>query len=205
MFESFLYNLKNLKNDYKKNLNHEDLLSLFNSTISNKDNNSDIKSNLIKDLLTNDNRNKEKNLLDKFIKEKVNINRKSFNKDLSYNSFNLINSIDENKRKLYNSDNKYKDTGTFITKMNYTQKLILDNKEKKINNLGKSLNDIFIKNIKKEMINRGILIQKPHSSNLRYTKETPSNNNYNNFEFHMKIFKSKVLKEFNKYINTFII
>ena len=67
MFESFLYNLKNLKNDYKKNLNHEDLLSLFNSTISNKDNNSDIKSNLIKDLLTNDNRNKEKNLLDKWI------------------------------------------------------------------------------------------------------------------------------------------
>ena len=124
---------------------------------------------------------------------------------MSYNSFNLINSIDENKRKLYNSDNKYKDTGTFITKMNYTQKLILDNKEKKINNLGKSLNDIFIKNIKKEMINIKILIQKPHSSNLRYTKETPSNNNYNNFEFHMKIFKSKVLKEFNKYINTFII
>ena len=201
MFESFLYNLKNLKNNNEKNLNHKELLSLFNSAISNKANNSDIKLNLIKDLLKSDNnKNKEKNLLNKFINEKVEINRKSFNKELSYNSFNLINNIDKSKRKLNSSDIKYKDAGTFITRMNYIQKRTPLNNDKKFHSLGKSLNDVFIKNIKSEMINRGILIQKPLSSKVRYTQETPSTNNYNNFEFHMKMFKSKVLKEFNKYI-----
>ena len=203
MFESFRYNLKNLKNNDEKNFNHKELLSLFNSAISNKANNSDIKLNIITDLLksdNNNNKNKNKNLLDKFINEKVEINRKSFNKDLSCNSFNFINNIDESRRKLNSSDNKYKDAGTFITRMNYIQKRTLLNNEQKFHSLGKSLNDVFIKNIKNEMINRGILIQKPLSSKVRYTKETPSANNFNNFEFHMKMFKSKVLKEFNKYI-----
>lgn len=203
MFESFRYNLKNLKNNDEKNFNHKELLSLFNSAISNKANNSDIKLNIITDLLksdNNNNKNKNKNLLDKFINEKVEINRKSFNKDLSCNSFNFINNIDESRRKLNSSDNKYKDAGTFITRKNYIQKRTLLNNEQKFHSLGKSLNDVFIKNIKNEMINRGILIQKPLSSKVRYTKETPSANNFNNFEFHMKMFKSKVLKEFNKYI-----
>ena len=53
------------------------------------------------------------------------------------------------------------------------------------------------------MIKKGILIHKPFSSKIRYKKEqllTHNKNNYNNFDLHMDVFKSKIIKELNKYI-----
>ena len=203
MIGKFRYNLNIHKNNEDEKLNPKQLISLLNSKINYKGINKNEKLDLIKDYLTiEDHKNKEKNLIDKFIKEKVNINRKFLNGNLKQNSFDfIINSRNEKNEKKNSSNTKYKDEGTFITKINSIGRRALSKEEKNYNNFGKSLNDNFINNIKEEMIKQGILIEKPYSSKTRFKQEKPPNHNYNNFEFHFKIFEPRIIKEFNKYIN----
>ena len=203
MIGKFRYNLNIHKNNEDEKLNQKQLISLLNSKINYKGINKNEKLDLIKDYLTiEDHKNKEKNLIDKFIKEKVNINRKFLNGNLKQNSFDfIINSRNEKNEKKNSSNTKYKDEGTFITKINSIGRRALSKEEKNYNNFGKSLNDNFINNIKEEMIKQGILIEKPYSSKTRFKQEKPPNHNYNNFEFHFKIFEPRIIKEFNKYIN----
>ena len=203
MIGKFRYNLNIHKNNEDEKLNPKQLISLLNSKINYKGINKNEKLDLIKDYFTiEDHKNKEKNLIDKFIKEKVTINRKFLNGNLKQNSFDfIINSRNEKNEKKNSSNTKYKDEGTFITKINSIGRRALSKEEKNYNNFGKSLNDNFINNIKEEMIKQGILIEKPYSSKTRFKQEKPPNHNYNNFEFHFKIFEPRIMKEFNKYIN----
>ena len=215
--ERFRNTLNNIKNYNNNNQNQKELISLFSSAILNNENNQNFKISLIKEILNNNDNNKKNNksLLDTFIDEKVDINRKTFYKDFNSNSNSIINETKDNllkeknfvnKKNNSSSKEKFKESETFITRMNNINKKDSFKKDKiNINKSYKqlSINDTFIKNIKAEMIKKGILIQKPVSSKIRYKKEQLLNNNcnYNDFSLHMKVFKSKILKKFHKYIN----
>ena len=205
--ERFRHALNNIKNKNNKNQNQNEILSLFSSTIINKGDNRNLKMNFIKDILNNDNNKKKgKSLLDTFIKEKVDINRKTFYKNYNYNSVNIINELSESGQNSIFNDNKIykvKDSGTFITRINNIKKnnSFKDDKiNKKKGNGNFSVNENFIKNVKDEMIKKGILIRKPQSSKIRYQKGLPYMNNYNNFELHIDTFKSKIINQLNNYI-----
>ena len=205
--ERFRHALNNIKNKNNKNQNQNEILSLFSSTIINKGDNQNLKMNFIKDILNNDNNKKKgKSLLDAFIKEKVDINRKTFYKNYNYNSVNIINELSESGQNSIFNDNKIykvKDSGTFITRINNIKKnnSFKDDKiNKKKGNGNFSVNENFIKNVKDEMIKKGILIRKPQSSKIRYQKGLPYMNNYNNFELHIDTFKSKIINQLNNYI-----
>ena len=205
--ERFRHALNNIKNKNNKNQNQNEILSLFSSTIINKGDNQNLKMNFIKDILNNDNNKKKgNNLLDTFIKEKVDINRKTFYKNYNYNSVNIINELSESGQNSIFNDNKIykvKDSGTFITRINNIKKnnSFKDDKiNKKKGNGNFSVNENFIKNVKDEMIKKGILIRKPQSSKIRYQKGLPYMNNYNNFELHIDTFKSKIINQLNNYI-----
>ena len=205
--ERFRHALNNIKNKNNKNQNQNEILSLFSSTIINKGDNQNLKMNFIKDILNNDNNEKkEKSLLDTFIKEKVDFNRKTFYKNYNYNSVNIINELSESGQNSIFNDNKIykvKDSGTFITRINNIKKnnSFKDDKiNKKKGNGNFSVNENFIKNVKDEMIKKGILIRKPQSSKIRYQKGLPYMNNYNNFELHIDTFKSKIINQLNNYI-----
>ena len=205
--ERFRHALNNIKNKNNKNQNQNEILSLFSSTIINKGDNQNLKMNFIKDILNNDNNKKKGNsLLDTFIKEKVDINRKTFYKNYNYNSVNIINELSESGQNSIFNDNKIykvKDSGTFITRINNIKKnnSFKDDKiNKKKGNGNFSVNENFIKNVKDEMIKKGILIRKPQSSKIRYQKGLPYMNNYNNFELHIDTFKSKIINQLNNYI-----
>lgn len=205
--ERFRHALNNIKNKNNKNKNQNEILSLFSSTIINKGDNQNLKMNFIKDILNNDNNKKKgKSLLDTFIKEKVDINRKTFYKNYNYNSVNIINELSESGQNSIFNDNKIykvKDSGTFITRINNIKKnnSFKDDKiNKKKGNGNFSVNENFIKNVKDEMIKKGILIRKPQSSKIRYQKGLPYMNNYNNFELHIDTFKSKIINQLNNYI-----
>ena len=209
MYGKFSHTLKNFKISDENNKYNKELISLFRSAIDDRKNNQS-RYNLIKDLLTYEkNKNKRKNLLDEFIEEKIDITRNSLDKELSFKSKNINNNkeINDNKNKTFYS-NKKKEKETFITKMNTVEKKAILQKDKKNNKFGKSLNDIFIKNIKDEMVKKGILLPKPKplSSIKRSTMksfEKPSNINYNDFDLHIKIFDSKIIKEFENQIKDF--
>ena len=205
--ERFRHALNNIKNKNNKNQNQNEILSLFSSTIINKGDNQNLKMNFIKDILNNDNNKKKgKSLLDTFIKEKVDINRKTFYKNYNYNSVNIINELSESGQNSIFNDNKIykvKDSGTFITRINNIKKnnSFKDDKiNKKKGNGNFSVNENFIKNVKDEMIKKGILIRKHQSSKIRYQKGLPYMNNYNNFELHIDTFKSKIINQLNNYI-----
>ena len=205
--ERFRHALNNIKNKNNKNQNQNEILSLFSSTIINKGDNQNLKMNFIKDILNNDNNKKKgKSLLDAFIKEKVDINRKTFYKNYNYNSVNIINELSESGQNSIFNDNKIykvKDSGTFITRINNIKKnnSFKDDKiNKKKGNGNFSVNENFIKNVKDEMIKKGILIRKPQSSKIRYQKGLPYMNNYNNLELHIDTFKSKIINQLNNYI-----
>ena len=105
--ERFRHALNNIKNKNNKNQNQNEILSLFSSTIINKGDNQNLKMNFIKDILNNDNNKKKgKSLLDTFIKEKVDINRKTFYKNYNYNSVNIINELSESGQNSIFNDNK---------------------------------------------------------------------------------------------------
>ena len=196
--------IKNYKINDESNPYNKELMSLFSSAKENKEKNTNDELKLIKDLLTSENnKKKEKNLLDKFINEKVSINKHTLNRELFSNSNNFNNNKENPKTKMHNFDNKYEEKGTFITKMNIIGRKSKLRENEKNNCLGKSLNDTLIKNIKVEMIKKGILLEKPLSAQKTFKKEKPSVSNYNNFDFHMKIFKTRIMKEFKKAIKDY--
>ena len=135
--------------------------------------------------------------MDKFIHEKIDINRKALDKEVSSNLKNF-NTHNINKYNILNNKKKEKEKETFITKTNIIRKKEIIKENEKNNKLGKSLNDYFIKNIKDEMVKKGILMRKPLSSQkINYKMDQqPSNINYNDFDLHMKIFDSLLLKIF---------
>ena len=197
--------LKNFKISDENNKYNKELVSLFSSAINSEKSNQTDKLNLIRDLLKYEkNQNKEKNLLDKFIQEKIDINRKALDKELSSNLKNF-NTHNINKYNILNNKKKEREKETFITKTNIIRKKEIIKENEKNNKLGKSLNDYFIKNIKDEMVKKGILMRKPLSSQkINYKMDQqPSNINYNDFDLHMKIFDSQVLKEFKSQIKDF--
>ena len=204
MYENFRYKLKSLKNRDENNQYNKELISLFSSSLFNKENEQNIDMNLIKDLLTKDiNKKNEKNLLNEFINEKVNIKRNTLNRELLSNSYPLNNNKNNFNLRLNDFDNKNKEKETFLNRMNIIGKIPTLKKNEKDNNLGKSLNDNLIKNIKDEMIKKGILIQKPLTQHKGFKKEKIPGNNLNNFDFHIKVFKSRIIKEFQRTIKDF--
>ena len=75
--------------------------------------------------------------------------------------------------------------------------------KEKVKHLGKSINDILIRNINDEMINKGILIQRPVSEKKNFNNKSYIKSNYNNYETHMEIFEQKMKKEFNDYLKEY--
>lgn len=187
----------------EKNYSNNDLLSLLNSGIIDNQNNINLKASVFKDLLKNDtNKKKETNLIDGIINERVNLNRKSLNKKYNSKTYKLINDSDKNniKKKLI-LINKEKET--FITKINDIEKKNKIDENNKIDSFGKSLNDYFIKDINDEMIKKGIIIKKEIPDKIEFKNERPLKNNYNNLDYHMKMFNQHILKKFNLYINEY--
>ena len=114
--------LKNFKISDENNKYNKELVSLFSSAINSEKSNQTDKLNLIRDLLKYEkNQNKEKNLLDKFIQEKIDINRKALDKELSSNLKNF-NTHNINKYKILDNKKKEKEKETFITKTNIIKK-----------------------------------------------------------------------------------
>jgi hypothetical protein len=150
------------------------------------------------------NHGKNKNLIDSYINYKVNSYRKGL-----YSHYNEIKPMKQSQNE-ENIPSKI-DTGvnkTFITNTNMksrnknnTESEKEDNQAEKDTSLGKSLNEILIKNINDEMINKGILIQRSVSSKQNNKNgNLLGNNNYNNYEMHMKYFDQKMKKEFFNYL-----
>jgi hypothetical protein len=147
-------------------------------------------------------------LINQIIKEKTNADRINlFHKSNRYNTTNS----NIRQEKLDNSF-KYKlnqniNSKTFITNT-YIQKYKPKSSEKiieseKVIHMGKSINDILIKSINDEMINKGILIQMPISAKKIKNMRKASVTNYNNYEKHMEFFENKMRKEFEDYLKEY--
>ena len=210
MNEKFRYALNSFKNNDENSPYNKEIISLFKSEIIDKEKNQFLKLELMKDFLkSEEHKNPERNLLDKIIKEKVNINRSILNKKLNHNSYNQYKSynIDNEKgdyNKNFNSfDYKQNEKGTFITKMDFIEKKSLLKEKDKNKSLVKSVNNNLINSIKNEMIKKGMIINKPLSSKKGFELEQIPYNNYNNFDFHMKIFKKRILNDFKHQIKEY--
>ena len=210
MKEKFRYALNSFKSNEEDTPYNRQIISLFKSEIIDKEKNQFLKLELIKEILKGeDHKNTEKNLVDKIIREKVNINRNILNKRLnqnsynSFNSYNLTNEKGDYNKNLNSFEYKENEKGTFITKMDFIEKKTLLKKTDKNKILVKSLNNNLINSIKNEMIKKGMVIKKPLSSKKEFKLEQIPDNNFNNFNFHMKIFKKRILKEFKQQIKDY--
>lgn len=176
-------------------LNHDQLFTLYDSVINNqpKKKNSIFKINYNINSNYSINDYKEKNLISQIIKDKVNLNK-----------YHLFNHNNNNKHTKPNNFINNQDYKTFITNTQMKGNITKSKENKNVIHVGKSLNDILIKNINDEMINKGILIQRPFSSR-KYNKSDRNirNKNYNNYETHMKLFDQKLKKEFVNYIREY--
>lgn len=193
LYNRVRYSLIHIDNN-NGNLNHDQLFTLYDSVINNQPK----KKNSIFKINYNINNNysindyKEKNLISQIVKDKVNLNK--------YHLFNHNN----NKHTKPNNFINNKDYKTFITNTQMKGNITKSKENKKVIHVGKSLNDILIKNINDEMINKGILIQRSFSSR-KFNKSDRNirNQNYNNYETHMELFDQKLKKEFVNYIKEY--
>ena len=163
-------NSLNLLSKNHKIVNYEQLFSLYDSVVNNKPNKKKYYFNYNIDNNKINNDYKGNNFISQMIKDKINERKlhlfdhnnditKTYNKDQNDTNANNIN--------LTKSQN-YK---TFITSDYIKPDKVNNEKEQKnIIHVGKSLNDILIKNINDEMINKGILIQRPFSKKIRTFK-----------------------------------
>ena len=208
IYNKIRYSLKHFDKN-KRMLKNDELFKLYDSAINTspikkslnyKVNTFNFKSN---SMLMN-NHGKNKNLIDSYINYKVNSYRKGL-----YSHYNEIKPMKQSQNE-ENIPSKI-DTGvnkTFITntnmksgKKNNTDSEKEENQTDKDTSMGKSLNEILIKNINDEMINKGILIQRSVSSKQNNKSgNLLGNNNYNNYEMHMKYFDQKMKKEFFNYL-----
>jgi hypothetical protein len=197
-------NSLNLLNKNHKIANYEQLFSLYDSVVNNQPNKKKyyFNYNIDNNIINND--YKGNNFISQIIKDKIN-ERKLYlfnhNNDMTKSYNKDQNNINSNNINLAKSQN-YK---TFITS-DYIQSNKVNNEEeqKNIIHVGKSLNDILIKNINDEMINKGILIQRPFSKKKKcVTQQNSKNKNFNNYQMHMDLFSDKMKKEFNNYLKEY--
>jgi len=212
IYNKIRYSLKHFDKSQKM-LKKDELFKLYDSAINTppikKSLNYKVNSfNYNSNSMSMTNHCKNKNLIDSIINYKVNSYRKGL-----YNHYNEIKPMMQNQKeekipqKIDSGVNK-----TFITNANIKSRNNKnsenekednqeDKKEEKDTSMGKSLNDILIKNINDEMINKGILVQRSVSSkHNNKSANLLGNNNFNNYEMHMKYFDQKMKKEFYNYI-----
>lgn len=208
IYNKIRYSLKHFDKN-KKMLKNDELFKLYDSAINTppikKSLNYKVASfNYNSNSMSMINHGKNKNLIDSIINYKINSYRKGL-----YNHYNEIKPIKQSQNeeniptKVDAGVNKTFITNTNMKSLNNKKSEIEkeDNQTDKDTSLGKSLNDILIKNINDEMISKGILIQRPVSSKQNNKSgNLLGNNNYNNYEMHMKYFDQKMKKEFYNFI-----
>ena len=202
-----LYNkVRNSLTNLEKNtkiLKHEELFKLYDSVINNKS----IKSSLNYNINGNFTKSntKKTNLIDDFIKGEIDYVRMNlFNQPKFYRSIKS----EENLKKNFDKNKNY-ESKTFITSPSskitrgpkkINSYILKENDKNSKDSFGKSLNDVLIQNINDEMVNKGILLQRPFSSTKSHRSElVKRNNNFNNYDMHMNIFDQKMIKEFRNY------
>ena len=206
LYNKVRYSLKNLEKNTEI-LKHEELFKLYDSVINNKSIKRSLNYN-INGSLTQSNSNK-KNLIDNFIKDEIDYARMNlFNRNSQPKFYRSIKS-EENITKKPDKNKDY-ERKAFITcpsaKITRDPKklnsyILKENDKNNKDSFGKSLNDVLIQNINDEMVNKGILVQRPFSSKKSHRSELiqRNNNNFNNYDMHMKIFDQKMIKEFRNY------
>ena len=213
LYNKVCYSLNNL-NKRNNNLNYEQLFTLYDSVMNSKSNKqlSNLKINNNNNFNFNisltskrDFNSKNRNLINEIINntlnnKKINLFHKNNKIKNDKNSANKENSIKNNKNNINVGQGKIFITNTLIQ----TNKPNNEENEKKSYtfNFGKSINEILIKSINDEMINKGILIQRPISAKKNKIEKF-SRNNYNNYETHMDIFSQKLKKDFNDYLKEY--
>lgn len=208
IYNKIRYSLKHFDKN-KKMLKNDELFKLYDSAINTppikKSLNYKVNSfNYNSNSMSTMNHGKNKNFIDSIINYKVNSYRKGL-----FSHYNEIKPIKQSQKE-ENIPTKI-DAGvnnTFITNTNMKSRNNKkseiekeDNQTDKDTSLGKSLNDILIKNINDEMISKGILFHRPVSSKQNNKSgNLLGNNNYNNYEMHMKYFGQKMKKEFYNFM-----
>ena len=206
LYNKVHYTLINL-NKTNNNIKYDQLFTLYDSVLNslpNKKSHNLIK-NSISNTLTNLKDSKKQNLINQIIREKTNADRINlFHKSNRYNTNIRQEKLDNSfKYKLnQNINNKTFITNTYIQKYKPKSSGKIIEKEKVIH-MGKSINDILIKSINDEMINKGILIQMPISAKKIKNMRRASVTNYNNYEKHMEVFEKKMRKEFGDYLKEY--
>lgn len=193
-------------NKSQQNLKYEQLFTLYDSVINNQPNkkNGGLKINYNINSLTSNHNLRTQNLISQIINEKINDKRNNlFHKSTNYRPKNII----KTKEKLsnsfkYNINNK-KINKTFLTSTYIQTNQPKSPKKEKVIHVGKSINDILIKNINDEMINKGILVQIPVLEKKNFNEKRNTKSNYNNYETHMEIFEQRMKKEFNNYLKEY--
>ena len=202
LYNKVRYSLTNLEKNTKI-LKHEELFKLYDSVINNKS----IKSSLNYNINGNFTKSntKKTNLIDDFIKGEIDYVRMNlFNQPKFYRSIKS----EENLKKNFDKNKNY-ESKTFITSPSskitrgpkkINSYILKENDKNSKDSFGKSLNDVLIQNINDEMVNKGILLQRPFSSTKSHRSElVKRNNNFNNYDMHMNIFDQKMIKEFRNY------
>ena len=202
LYNKVRYSLTNLEKNTKI-LKHEELFKLYDSVINNKS----IKSSLNYNINGNFTKSntKKNNLIDDFIKDEIDYVRTNlFNQPKFYRSIKS----EENIKKNFDKNKNY-ESKTFITSPSskitrgpkkINSYILKENDKNSKDSFGKSLNDVLIQNINDEMVNKGILLQRPFSSTKSHRSElVKRNNNFNNYDMHMNIFDQKMIKEFRNY------
>ena len=202
LYNKVRYSLTNLEKNTKI-LKHEELFKLYDSVIKNKS----IKSSLNYNINGNFTKSntKKTNLIDDFIKGEIDYVRMNlFNQPKFYRSIKS----EENLKKNFDKNKNY-ESKTFITSPSskitrgpkkINSYILKENDKNSKDSFGKSLNDVLIQNINDEMVNKGILLQRPFSSTKSHRSElVKRNNNFNNYYMHMNIFDQKMIKEFRNY------
>jgi len=202
LYNKVRYSLTNLEKNTKI-LKHEELFKLYDSVIKNKS----IKSSLNYNINGNFTKSntKKTNLIDDFIKGEIDYVRMNlFNQPKFYRSIKS----EENLKKNFDKNKNY-ESKTFITSPSskitrgpkkINSYILKENDKNSKDSFGKSLNDVLIQNINDEMVNKGILLQRPFSSTKSHRSElVKRNNNFNNYDMHMNIFDQKMIKEFRNY------
>ena len=213
VYNKVCYSLKNLEEN-NKIIKYDELFKLYDSVVNShsprKSNNFKITSNA--DSVSPINNSQKNNLIDNIIKDKIiiyknnlfNKSNKPKNNNLNKNEKNII--IKKNDKNINNHDNNtfLTNTNIKISKKKFIEKETSTHKSNEIIPFGKSLNDILIKNINDENINKGILIQRPTSTkNIYKPQKLIKNSNYNNYQNHMEIFKQTMKKEFGNYLTEY--
>jgi hypothetical protein len=186
-------------------LKYDQLFTLYDSVINNQPNkkSNNFKINNSLNSLTSKHNLSKQNLISQIINDKINDKRINlFHKSTKFKPKNVIKPKEKTSNNFKYNLNKNK-IKTFLTST-YIQTNQPKSPEKdKVIHLGKSINDILIKNINDEMINKGILIQMPVSEKKNFNEKRNIKNNYNNYEKHMEIFEQKMKREFNDYLKEY--